>query len=959
MTRVHPRSVLAALALAAGVLAPLAVLGAPSGSAGASLRAKVALGQGAPRVPSDVTRVGPLAGAQVVHLDVALAGQDPSGLAAEVTAVSTPGSPDYHHYLTSSQFAATYGPTASEVAQVTAALRAEGLSVGSAAPGSTLLPVSGPASVVSTAFGTPLESIRLADHRSAFVNTASPQVPASLNGEVTGVVGLDGLAQEHSMILQGHATPGGSGGTSDAGTSDGSNDLVAHAGPQACADAATVASNDSGYTSTQLASIYGLSDLFGQGRTGIGQTIAIVEFEPFQQSDISAFQSCYGLSNPISTVVVDGVPAEPPPGQAGEAPLDIELAAANAPSASLEVYEAPNGNTDSDSLDLLNRIASDDNAQVVTTSWGICENDMNLADIQTESGIFARMASQGQTAIAAAGDSGSEDCFPSDGTSGLSIDDPGAQPDVVSAGGTTLTNGDVSSQTVWNDCQDTPAILCADRDSEDGAGGGGYSQFWSRPSWQPKVLEGTSTDPCGQPTVGCRTVPDISGSADPNIGGVAAYYGGWTVFGGTSAVAPSDAGLFADTNQGCYSPLGMAGPKLYAADSAANYTDVTSGNNDFTDTNDGDYAAQGGYDAATGLGTPIDQSLAIALQGADGCPSIAAMSAAGGPTSGGPAFTIFGGGLANATQVSFGSAGDGTIVARYGDTALQVVPPSVIGPTCVNVTITNSQGVSVQTAASGYEFGGTTACAGYRFVASDGGVFDFGSATFQGSTGNIHLNSPVVGMAATPSGNGYWLVAADGGVFTFGDAPFYGSMGAIHLNKPIVGMAAMPQGNGYYLVASDGGIFTFGSALFHGSMGGTHLNQPIVGMATTSDGGGYWLVAADGGIFTFGDAVYHGSTGAIHLNKPIVGMATTSDGGGYWLVASDGGIFTFGDALYHGSTGNIRLNQPVVGMAPSSDGNGYWLVASDGGIFSFGSAPFYGSTGNIHLNKPIVGMSAG
>ena len=244
----------------------------------------------------------------------------------------------------------------------------------------------------------------------------------------------------------------------------------------------------------------------------------------------------------------------------------------------------------------------------------------------------------------------------------------------------------------------------------------------------------------------------------------------------------------------------------------------------------------------------------------------------------------------------------------------------------------------------------------YWMAARDGGIFAFGSAGFYGSTGAIHLNQPIVGMAATPTGHGYWLVASDGGIFSFGDAPFAGSTGAIHLNKPIVGMAATPTGGGYWLVASDGGIFAFGDALFLGSTGAMHLNQPIVGMAATPTGRGYWLVARDGGIFSFGDARYFGSTGAIALNQPIVGMAATPTGNGYWLVASDGGIFSFGDARFFGSTGAIRLNQPIVGMAATPTGGGYWLVASDGGIFAFGDARFLGSTGNIRLNQPVVAM---
>jgi ribosomal protein L24E len=246
---------------------------------------------------------------------------------------------------------------------------------------------------------------------------------------------------------------------------------------------------------------------------------------------------------------------------------------------------------------------------------------------------------------------------------------------------------------------------------------------------------------------------------------------------------------------------------------------------------------------------------------------------------------------------------------------------------------------------------------GYRFVASDGGIFTFGQAGFFGSQGGTRLNQPIVGMAATADDSGYWLVARDGGIFSFGNARFFGSTGNIHLNQPIVGMAPTPSGNGYWFVASDGGIFAFGDAKFFGSTGGTGLSQPIVGMTATPDGQGYWLIARDGGVFSFGDARFFGSTGGTHLNQPIVGMARTPSGNGYWFVASDGGIFSFGDAGFSGSTGGTHLNQPIVGMARTPSGNGYWFVASDGGIFSFGDAGFFGSTGGTHLNQPIVGMT--
>jgi hypothetical protein len=75
-------------------------------------------------------------------------------------------------------------------------------------------------------------------------------------------------------------------------------------------------------------------------------------------------------------------------------------------------------------------------------------------------------------------------------------------------------------------------------------------------------------------------------------------------------------------------------------------------------------------------------------------------------------------------------------------------------------------------------------------------------------------------MAPTADGLGYWLAASDGGIFSYGDASFHGSTGSLHLNKPIVGVATTPDGKGYWLAASDGGIFSYGDATYHGSVAG-------------------------------------------------------------------------------------------------------------------------------------------
>jgi hypothetical protein len=113
-------------------------------------------------------------------------------------------------------------------------------------------------------------------------------------------------------------------------------------------------------------------------------------------------------------------------------------------------------------------------------------------------------------------------------------------------------------------------------------------------------------------------------------------------------------------------------------------------------------------------------------------------------------------------------------------------------------------------------------------------------------------------MAVDVATGGYWLVAADGGIFSF-NAPFYGSTGNIKLAEPIVGMEADPDGNGYRFVASDGGVFDFNEP-FAGSLGGQALPAPVVGVASNPSGG-YWLVGAGATVTPFGGALLYDSTG--------------------------------------------------------------------------------------------------
>jgi IPT/TIG domain len=359
--------------------------------------------------------------------------------------------------------------------------------------------------------------------------------------------------------------------------------------------------------------------------------------------------------------------------------------------------------------------------------------------------------------------------------------------------------------------------------------------------------------------------------------------------------------------------------------------------------------------AAGGTVTPafVLEGTTTTLEGLGGIgikapPTVTSVTPTAGPASGGNTVTVNGTGFTSATKVAFGASAGSTVNVVSPFKLTVKAPP---GGGTVNVTATTFAGTSATSTADQYTYTST----GYRLVASDGGIFSFGTAPFHGSMGGKPLNAPVVGMASDLATGGYWMVATDGGIFSF-TAPFFGSMGGKPLNAPIVAMAALPTGKGYWLVAADGGVFSFGTATFKGSMGGKPLNKPIVGMAAQPTGGGYWMVASDGGIFSFGTATFHGSMGGKPLNQPIVAMTPAPTGKGYWLVAADGGIFAF-TVPFLGSMGGKPLNKPIVGMTTPATGSGYWMVASDGGIFSF-TVPFFGSMGGRPLNKPIVGMSA-
>ncbi len=291
---------------------------------------------------------------------------------------------------------------------------------------------------------------------------------------------------------------------------------------------------------------------------------------------------------------------------------------------------------------------------------------------------------------------------------------------------------------------------------------------------------------------------------------------------------------------------------------------------------------------------------------------IVASSAAGSPVSG-----------------TFASMPAGTVITTQGGRTLKV------GYSTNAVTLTDVTGGSPVTKVTGYQLAG-----------SNGGVYAFGGAPYEGSLpgDGVHVTN-ITAMTSTSDGKGYWLVGSDGGVFAFGTAAYEGSLpgDGVHVSD-IVSIRITNDGKGYWLVGSDGGVFTFGDARYEGSLPGDGVHvADIVGMRKSGDDAGYQLVGRDGGVFSFGDAPFEGSLpgDGIHVTD-IVGMENVQDG--YILVGSDGGVFTFGNAVYQGSLPGVGVRvSDIVGIASGSSGLGYVVVGADGGVFTFGDIAYSGS----------------
>jgi uncharacterized protein (TIGR03437 family) len=522
-----------------------------------------------------------------------------------LSAQQDPSSPDYHGWLTPEQYADRFGASPDDIAKITAWLEQHNLHVTTVGRARTSVVFTGTAGDVAQALQISFHRYSVDGH-THFANTTEPSLPVALGTAVRAIHGLHDFRLQPKAVLRQTLDP-----------------------------KYTSSTSGNHYLSPDdFGTIYNVKALWNAGYDGTGQKIVIAGQTDVALSDIQKFRARFLLpaADPQMILVPNTKDPGTVQGDLGEADLDLEWSGATAPHATLiYVY----------SFNVMDAVlyAIDQNlAPVLSLSYGACEPQSALSDMQTMQGWAQQANAQGMTWVNAAGDSGGDDCYTvsssgsASGSTGLAVDSPADIPEVTGIGGTTLSEG---SGQYWNATNNAnggsaisyiPEIVWNDSTpGNPGAGGGGASTVFPKPAWQTGL---------GVPNNGARNVPDIALAASPYNDGYMVYTsdcspgsrtcpaGAQAIFGGTSAGTPSFAGIVALLNHYLVSTraqtvagVGNVNPRLYALAQAGTgaFHDVTTGDNIVTVTcgtrsrncvaGSFGYAAGQGYDQASGLGS--------------------------------------------------------------------------------------------------------------------------------------------------------------------------------------------------------------------------------------------------------------------------------------------------------------------------------------------------------------------
>ena len=465
--------------------------------------------------------------------------------------VYNPKSPNFHQFLTPTQFAQQFSPSIIDVTQVQGFLNKEGIYVTGQTLNGAVLYVTGSSAAFEKAFNLHINNYQKNDGALFFAPDADPTIPATVADKILAVSGLDNLPK-YTKHLQAY--------------------------PSALPKA--VGSGPGGYLAPKdVQTAYNLNSVTS---TGVGQNVALFELDGYSSKDITAYESKFSVPNvPLHNVLIDGFNGAPNYGSNGgadEVTLDIELVAAFAPgSSNIYVYEAPN--TTQAWIDEWTKIASDDKAKVVSCSWGEPEQDSPTLSFDNQ--IFQEMAAQGQAVFVAAGDNGAFDA----GGKTLAVDEPASQPYATAVGISKLTtnaSGAYSSETA--------SVY----------GGGGVSANWSIPAYQTTLAAQALKAAMVSTTK--RNLPDVVLTADASTAYAFYINGTWAGYYGSSLSAPIWASFISRVNQGLgqNAPVGSVNSALYQLAQTSSYAndfhDITTGNNGY-------YPAEPGFNDAAGLGS--------------------------------------------------------------------------------------------------------------------------------------------------------------------------------------------------------------------------------------------------------------------------------------------------------------------------------------------------------------------
>lgn len=511
-----------------------------------------------------------------------------AALQALLAAQADPRSPEFHRWLSPAAFGARFGASPGDLARIAAWLQAHGFTVDALPAGHQLIVFSGTAAGVNDAFHAPIHSYRIggADY---FANAQDPQIPSTFAGVVAGIVSLHNF--RHAPAIAARRALG--------------------ARPQWNL-------NGSHYLfPADFAAIYNLNPLYGAGTAGSGVSIAIAARSNIQLADVASFRAQAALPPHAPAVILTGADPGLVPGDQDEATLDTEWAGAAAPAASVKLVVAAS-TAAADGIDLSAQyIVNHALAPVLSVSYASCEQQMGAAELAFYSSLWQQAAAEGISVLVASGDSGAAGCnLASDSTATeTGVNGLCSSPYDTCVGGTEFNDGSNPGNywsTVNNAGQGSalgyiPEVVWNESGANGGAwlwaSGGGVSQAYEQPSWQQEVAGAGAA-------AGMRAVPDLSLSAAAHDGYILFENGTNWVVSGTSAVAPSLAGILALVIQAQGgSAQGNINPVLYrmALDHPEAFHATPSGSNSVPGVQ-GFYATGNTYNLATGLGS-VDANL--------------------------------------------------------------------------------------------------------------------------------------------------------------------------------------------------------------------------------------------------------------------------------------------------------------------------------------------------------------